>query len=217
MVGVKLCKLRYAGPRWVRVTRVEQGHGRSPTVAHGSEEPQVAGPLAHAAGITQTRDSDCGPEGRGFESPRSPHFVPAAHCRVATGAWASATSLAVLGDIPLHNLEAVPAAACGGLPGRRQRHDRYRGAGLPSHTLEPKQSRQLPLELQRRPAEAGRRRSRSAGISVAGIPLDVGLRLGPGVRPHRLAQHPAVHVAAVEVDASIAARPAGLIGRRGEG
>ena len=42
-VRVKLCKLCYAGPRWVRVTTVEHGHGRSPTVAHGSEEPQVAG------------------------------------------------------------------------------------------------------------------------------------------------------------------------------
>jgi hypothetical protein len=51
------------GPRWVRVTTVEHGHERSPTVAHGLEEPQVAGPSAQAAGRTQTRDSDCGPEG----------------------------------------------------------------------------------------------------------------------------------------------------------
>jgi hypothetical protein len=49
--------------RWVRVTTVEHGHKRSPTVAHGSEEPQVAGPSAQATGITQTGDSDCGPEG----------------------------------------------------------------------------------------------------------------------------------------------------------
>jgi hypothetical protein len=60
------------GPCWVRVATVLHGHERSPTVAHGSEEPQVAGLSAQAAGITQTRDSDCGPEGRGFESPRSP-------------------------------------------------------------------------------------------------------------------------------------------------
>jgi hypothetical protein len=52
------------GPRWVRVTTVEHGHGRSPAVSDGSEEPQVAGPSAHAAGITQTRDSDCGPKGQ---------------------------------------------------------------------------------------------------------------------------------------------------------
>jgi hypothetical protein len=51
------------GPPWVRVTKVEHRHERSPTVAHGSEEPQVAGPSAQAAGITQTGDSDCGPEG----------------------------------------------------------------------------------------------------------------------------------------------------------
>jgi hypothetical protein len=52
------------GPRWVRATTVEHGHGRSPTVAHGSEEPQVAGPLAQAAWMMQTRGSDGGPEGR---------------------------------------------------------------------------------------------------------------------------------------------------------
>jgi hypothetical protein len=54
------------GPRWVRVTTVEHGHERSPTVAHGLEEPQVAGPSAHAAGRTQTGDSDCGPEGQAW-------------------------------------------------------------------------------------------------------------------------------------------------------
>jgi hypothetical protein len=53
------------GPRWVRAATVEHGHQRAPTVAHGSEEPQVTGPSAHAAGITQKGESDCGPEGRG--------------------------------------------------------------------------------------------------------------------------------------------------------
>jgi hypothetical protein len=52
------------GPRWVRVTTVEHGHGRSLAVAHGPEEPQVAGPSAQAAGPMQAGDSDCGPEGR---------------------------------------------------------------------------------------------------------------------------------------------------------
>jgi hypothetical protein len=32
------------GPCWVRVTTVELGHGRAPTVAYGSEEPQVGDP-----------------------------------------------------------------------------------------------------------------------------------------------------------------------------
>ena len=49
---VKLHKPAALGPCWVRVTTVEHGHGRSLTVAHGSEEPQVAGPSAQAAGIT---------------------------------------------------------------------------------------------------------------------------------------------------------------------
>jgi hypothetical protein len=40
------------GPCWVRAATVRYGHGRSPTVAHGSEEPQVARPSAQAAGIT---------------------------------------------------------------------------------------------------------------------------------------------------------------------
>jgi hypothetical protein len=61
------------GPRRVRVATVQQGHRRSPAVTNGSEEPQVAGPAAQAAGITQTRDSDCGPEGRGSSSSRSPY------------------------------------------------------------------------------------------------------------------------------------------------
>jgi hypothetical protein len=53
------------GPRWVRVTRVEHGHGRSPPVAQDSEEPQVTGLPAQAAGMMRRCDSDCGPEGRG--------------------------------------------------------------------------------------------------------------------------------------------------------
>ena len=75
----------------------------------------------------------------GVRVPSVTHFVPAAHCRVATGAWASATSLAVLGDIPLHDLEAVPAAACGGLPGAG---NDTTGTGVPAYplTVEPKQS-----------------------------------------------------------------------------
>jgi hypothetical protein len=52
------------GPRWVRVATVAHGHERSPAVANGSEEPQVAGPLAQAAGMMQAGDSDCGPDGR---------------------------------------------------------------------------------------------------------------------------------------------------------
>jgi GrpB-like predicted nucleotidyltransferase (UPF0157 family) len=35
------------GPRWVRVTTVAHGHHWSPTVANGSEKPEVVGPLAH--------------------------------------------------------------------------------------------------------------------------------------------------------------------------
>jgi hypothetical protein len=42
---------RAPGPCWVRVTTVELGHGRAPTVAYGSEEPQVGDPSAQAAGI----------------------------------------------------------------------------------------------------------------------------------------------------------------------
>jgi hypothetical protein len=52
------------GPRRVRVATVQHGHRRSLAVTNGSEEPQVAGPAAQAAGITQTGDSDCGPEGQ---------------------------------------------------------------------------------------------------------------------------------------------------------
>jgi hypothetical protein len=52
------------GPRWVRVTTVAHGHRRSPAVAKGSEEQHVAEGPAHAAGMMQMGDSDCGPEGR---------------------------------------------------------------------------------------------------------------------------------------------------------
>jgi hypothetical protein len=68
------------GPRWVRVTTVEHGHERSPTVAHGSEEPQVAGSSAQATGMTQTGDSDCGPEGHelpGIDSTVGPSCLSA--------------------------------------------------------------------------------------------------------------------------------------------
>jgi hypothetical protein len=60
------------GPRWVRVAVDAHGRQRSPTVTNGSEEPQLAERPSHAAGMMQAGDSDCGPEGRGFESPRSP-------------------------------------------------------------------------------------------------------------------------------------------------
>ena len=60
------------GPRWVRFATVSHGHQRSPTVTNGPEEPQVAALVTRAAGTMRVGDSDCGPEGRGFESPRSP-------------------------------------------------------------------------------------------------------------------------------------------------
>jgi hypothetical protein len=49
------------GLHWVRAATVERGHQRSPTVANGSEKPQVAGPPAQAAGMMQTGELDCGP------------------------------------------------------------------------------------------------------------------------------------------------------------
>jgi hypothetical protein len=52
------------GPRWVRAATVAPGHQRSPTVANGSDEPQVVELPAQAAGMLQVGDSDCGPEGR---------------------------------------------------------------------------------------------------------------------------------------------------------
>jgi hypothetical protein len=67
------------GPRWVRVATVPHGHQQSRAVTNGPEELQVASRPAQAAGMMRKGDSDCGPEGRGFESPRSPHSVPAAH------------------------------------------------------------------------------------------------------------------------------------------
>ena len=60
------------GPRWVRGATVVRGRERSPTVTDGADKLQVAGRLAQAAGMMRVGDSDCGPEGRGFESPRSP-------------------------------------------------------------------------------------------------------------------------------------------------
>ena len=53
------------GPRWVRVATVKHGHRRSPTVAKGSEEPQVVERPAHAAGLMHSAESDSGPEGQG--------------------------------------------------------------------------------------------------------------------------------------------------------
>ena len=64
----KLAVVLPLGPRWVRAATVAHGHQRSRMVAHGSEKPQVADPSAQAAGLTQTGGSDCGPEGRGFDS-----------------------------------------------------------------------------------------------------------------------------------------------------
>jgi hypothetical protein len=55
-------KDRTPGPRWVRLRTVEHGRERSRAVTDGSEEPQVAGPPAHAAGMMRAGDSDCGPE-----------------------------------------------------------------------------------------------------------------------------------------------------------
>jgi hypothetical protein len=63
---------RALDPHWVRAATVAHGHQRSPGVTKGSKDPQVAGPLAQAAAVIEAGDSDCGPEGRGFESPRSP-------------------------------------------------------------------------------------------------------------------------------------------------
>jgi hypothetical protein len=56
------------GPCWVRGALGPQGREWSATVTAGNEEPQVAQPPAQAAGTTRTSGSDCGPEGRGFES-----------------------------------------------------------------------------------------------------------------------------------------------------
>jgi hypothetical protein len=60
------------GPRWVRAATVQYGQQRAPTVTNGSEEPHVAGLRAHAAGMMQAGDSDCGPDGR--EGSRHPRF-----------------------------------------------------------------------------------------------------------------------------------------------
>ena len=65
-VGADLARRSHLGlgPRWVRVTTIAHGHHWSPTVANGSEKPEVVGPLAHATAMMQAGDSDCGPEGR---------------------------------------------------------------------------------------------------------------------------------------------------------
>ena len=64
------------GPRWVRVATVPYGQQRSPTVVNGPEEPQIIDPAARVAGVMGAGDSDCGPEGRGFKSRRSPQISP---------------------------------------------------------------------------------------------------------------------------------------------
>ena len=70
--GAKLCKLRCTrsalGP-------CHNGPGQTLVVTSGHQrfrEPQVARLPAQAAGMMRAGDSGCGPEGRGFESPRSP-------------------------------------------------------------------------------------------------------------------------------------------------
>ena len=52
------------GPRCVRTTPVTYGQQRSSAVTDGSEEPQVVGPPAQAAGMMHAAESDCGPEGQ---------------------------------------------------------------------------------------------------------------------------------------------------------
>src|SRR4029450_11361873 len=53
------------------------GHRRSPTVADGSEKSQVAGRVAHAAGMIQVDDSACGPTvEKGVRHPRSRKRAP---------------------------------------------------------------------------------------------------------------------------------------------
>ena len=44
------------GPRWVRAATVAHGQQRSPTVANGSDEPQVIVPPAQAAGMMHAGD-----------------------------------------------------------------------------------------------------------------------------------------------------------------
>jgi hypothetical protein len=51
------------GPHWVLVRTDAHGRGRSPAVAEGSEESQVAAGPAQAAGRMRAGDSDCGPKG----------------------------------------------------------------------------------------------------------------------------------------------------------
>jgi hypothetical protein len=58
-----LCRSQQGRSHWVCVATVAHGQQRSSTVTNGSKEPQVAGLPAHAAGMMQAGDSDCGPEG----------------------------------------------------------------------------------------------------------------------------------------------------------
>jgi hypothetical protein len=51
------------GPHWVLVRTDAHGRRRSPAVAKGSEESQVAAGPAQAAGRMRAGDSDCGPDG----------------------------------------------------------------------------------------------------------------------------------------------------------
>jgi hypothetical protein len=64
-----------AGRAWSTFGPHAIGTERFATVTNGSEEPQVAGPPAQAAGMTHAGDSDCGSEGRQLECPRAAHSV----------------------------------------------------------------------------------------------------------------------------------------------
>jgi hypothetical protein len=67
------------------------GRARAPAVTNGSDEPQVIGPAAQAAGMMLAGDSDCGSEGhlvillvtdwRAYERPREPYQLPTASPR----------------------------------------------------------------------------------------------------------------------------------------
>src|SRR5829696_1123033 len=54
-------ELTAPGPRWVPGTTVEHGPQRSPTSSNGPEKSQVTYRPAHAAGMMQADDSNCGP------------------------------------------------------------------------------------------------------------------------------------------------------------
>ena len=53
------------GRHWLPTATVECGRQWSPAVTDGSEEPQVVGSPAHAAGLMPVGDSDCRPTDRG--------------------------------------------------------------------------------------------------------------------------------------------------------